>query len=127
MQKVNIAKLQETLVADRSALIYTSDVPADHKLFAAVQWWGTRGGLHGLQPTPAKKGQRGKNLHGQYFAAWPDHFVELDKVLDADLHKRWTELAQKETGVLPEMLPKANSKTTRGEFVERVYKLRPEN
>lgn len=126
VQRVNVAKLQKTLVADRSALIYTSDVPPGHKQFAAVQWWGAHGGLHGLQPTPAKKGQRGKNLHGQYFEAWPDHHVELDKVLDAELAAHWTALAKKEAGVPTEMLPPADGKTTRGEFIERVYKLRPE-
>jgi hypothetical protein len=126
VQRVNVAKLQELLVADRSALIYTSDVPPGHKLFAAVQWWGTLGGLHGLQPTPAKLGQRGKNLHGQYFAAWPDHHVELDKVLDAELAERWTALAKKEAGVPVEMLPKADGKTTRGEFIAAAYKLRVE-
>jgi hypothetical protein len=126
VQKVNVAKLQEILIGDRSALIYTSDVPPGHKQFAAVQWWGSLGGLHGLAPTPAKLGQRGKNLHGQYFEAWPDHHVELDKVLDAELAQRWADLAKKEVGVPPEMLPPANGKTTRGEFIERVYKLRPE-
>ncbi len=43
---------------------------------------GLHGGLHGLHPMPEKPGQRGANLHGQYFAATPGHAAQLDNLLD---------------------------------------------
>ena len=82
LQRVPIADLQARLHQAGAATIYVSDVLPGHADFAAVQWWGTAGGLHGLAPTPEKPGQRGKNIIGQYYEAFPDHAAELDKPLD---------------------------------------------
>ena len=115
---VPVAELQRRLHADGSASIYTSDVRPGDPQFAAVQWWGTAGGLHGLEPMPAKPGQRGRNLHGQYFEANPGHEVGLDKVLDSALRTRWLELAR-ELGVSVDAL---STVATRGEFIAAAYK-----
>jgi hypothetical protein len=116
VQRVSVPQLQRRLLADNSALIYVSDVLPGHADWAAVQWWGSVGGLHGLAPMPAKPGQRGRNLHGQYFEANPGHAVELDKPLDAGLAKRWLALAR-ELGLGMDGLPAADGRATRGDFL----------
>ncbi|SKA84302.1 FAD dependent oxidoreductase [Prosthecobacter debontii] len=117
VQDVPVPKLQTLLWADHSATLYVADVPPGHTLFTAVQWWGTAGGLHGLNPMPAKLGQRGKNLHGQYYEANPGHAVELDKALDDATRTRWLELAQK-LGVPTSTLTQTK---TRGGFIEKAF------
>ena len=119
VQRVSVPMLQRRLLADNSALIYVSDVLPGHADWAAVQWWGAHGGLHGLAPMPAKPGQRGKNLHGQYFEANPGHAVELAKPLDAALVERWRKLAS-ELGVPLAQQPPADGKLTRGDFIRAV-------
>lgn len=114
---VSVAELQQRLHADGAATVYASDVLPGHSLFAAVQWWGTAGGLHGLEPMPAKPGQRGRNLHGQYFEANPGHEVGLDTPLEPALRSRWLELAR-ELGALADTLATA---ATRGEFIAAAY------
>ena len=116
VQAVNVPSLQRRLLADNSALIYVADVLPGHADFAAVQWWGAHGGLHGLHPMPAKPGQRGKNIHGQYFEANPGHTVDLSAPLDAALAERWGKLAG-ELGLATAWLPAANGKATRGDFL----------
>jgi len=123
VQHVPLPALQQRLQVEGSATIYTSDVRPDAPLFAAVQWWGTLGGLHGLAPMPAKPGQRGRNLHGQYFEANPGHEVGLAVVLEAELAERWQKLAYA-AGVRTK-LPEANGRTTRGEFIAAGFAARP--
>jgi hypothetical protein len=120
VQGVPVPELQLVLQAKGSATLYTSDVPPGHADFAAVQWWGARGGLHGLAPMPAKPGQRGKKLHGQYYEANPGHAVELGRPLDVALALRWTALAA-EVGLTTAGLPAADGKTTRGDFIRAVW------
>ncbi len=122
VQHVAVPALQQRLHEENSATIYTSDVLPGAPVFAAVQWWGTLGGLHGLAPMPAKPGQRGKNLHGQYYEANPGHEVGLAVVLDAELAERWQKLAYA-VGVRVK-LPEANGRTTRGEFIAAAYAAR---
>jgi hypothetical protein len=87
---VPLKRLQSRLHARGSATIYVSDVPPDHADFAVVQWWGLPGGWHGLAPRPDTPGERGRNLHGQYFAAFPNHTAELDRPLDGNREdRRW--------------------------------------
>lgn len=121
-QKVNVPALQRRLLAERSALLYVSDVLPGNADFAAVQWWGAHGGLHGLQPMPAKPGQRGKNLHGQYFEANPGHAVDLSAPLDEALATRWSKLAA-ELGLDVAKLPASNGKATRGDFIQAAARL----
>jgi len=109
-------ELQRRLVEDKSALIYVSDVLPGDADFAAVQWWGVAGGWHGLNPMPVKPGQRGENLHGQYYEANPGHAVELEKPLDEVTRKRWVALAEK-LGVKGDLA----GKETRGAFVRAAF------
>jgi len=113
VQQVNLPSLQHRLIRDRSALIYVSDVLPHHPDFAAIQKWGLAGGLHGLEPMPEKPGQRGENLHGQYFKANPGHAAQLDLPLDSTLHQRWLDLAKSQN------LATQNAETakTRGDFI----------
>lgn len=122
VQRVSVPQLQRRLLADNSALIYVSDVLPGHADWAAVQWWGAHGGLHGLAPMPAKPGQRGKNLHGQYFEANPGHTVELAKPLDAALAERWRKLAA-ELGLDSGKFPALNNVATRGDFIRAAAKI----
>ncbi len=89
VQDIDVAQLQRRLHLDRSATIYVSDVPPTSPDFGAVQWWGTRGGLHGLasaeQPQP-------QSLGGQYVAAFPGHFVEPTTILTDEIRSRWNQL-----------------------------------
>lgn len=63
-------------------MIYVTDVPPSSSDFAAVQWWGNQGGLHGLVELESPR--KAKNITGQYFDAFPDHAAELDKPLTRD-------------------------------------------
>ncbi len=121
VQDVPIAPLQHKLHTAGSATVYVSDVLPSHPDFEAVQWWGTAGGLHGLSPMPEKPGQRGKNLHGQYFEANPGHTADLTSTLSADLAKRWTALAII-AGLPVNAVPRNSSATTRGNFIRETYR-----
>src|SRR5690606_32835191 len=54
VQTIDVTRLQHRLHAAGSATIYVTDVLPGSPDFAAVQWWGLQGGLHGLEPMPAK-------------------------------------------------------------------------
>jgi hypothetical protein len=123
VQDVDILELQRRLHEDGSATIYVSDVLPGSPDFVAVQWWGTAGGFHGLAAMPAKPGQRGKSLHGQYYEASPGHAAELDQILDVELSRRWVVLA-KELGVSTDRLPKPDGKTTRGDFIRTAAQMK---
>ena len=123
VQRVRVPELQARLHQNGAATIYVSDVPPGHADFAAVQWWGIAGGWHGLAPMPAKPGQRGKNLHGQYFEAFPNHAAGLDRVLDGATATKWIALA-KTLGIATDALPKADGKATRGEWLGKAWALK---
>lgn len=93
VQDVDIRRLQALLHAAGSATIYVSDVPPGSPEFVAVQAWGALGGWHGLAPAPEKAGQRGKQIVGQYYEAFPGHAAELDRPLDEALRTRWESIA----------------------------------
>ncbi len=122
VQNVDVRALQRRLHAAGSATIYVSDVLPGSADFAAVQWWGTRGGLHGLEPMPTKPGQRGAQLHGQYYEANPGHQVKLDEVLTDELAERWRKLAM-EQGLPTNSLPTADGITTRRDWFIAAYRL----
>ncbi|MGH9842782.1 MAG: FAD-dependent oxidoreductase [Blastocatellia bacterium] len=121
VRTVSVSQLQERLHADGSATVYVSDVPPGHPDFAAVQWWGTAGGLHGLAPKP-DGALGGKTIQGQHAEAWLNHTADLSRVLDADLARRWHALAL-ERGVKPDRLPKADGRSTRRDFLRRLHQL----
>jgi hypothetical protein len=121
VQRIDVSRLQRRLHVAGAATIYTSDVLPGHVDFAAVQWWGTHGGWHGLAPQPAKLGQRGTNIHGQYFQAFPRHAVELEKPLDEPLVTRWRQLANRLR--LTGDLPTVDGRTTRGDWIRAAWSL----
>jgi hypothetical protein len=92
LKSIPASEIQTRLWSAGSATIAVNDVPPDHVDFNAVQWWGMQGGLHGLHPTPAKPGPRGKNIIGQYYEAFPGHAVDLDTPLTPELRERWGKL-----------------------------------
>ena len=62
VQQVDVATLQRRIWARGGAIIYVSDVPPSHPDFAAVQWWGGLGGLHGIEPPREKQALVGLTL-----------------------------------------------------------------
>jgi hypothetical protein len=124
VQRVKVAKLQTRLHEQDAATIYVSDVLPGNADFAAVQWWGTQGGLHGLVPTPGKPGERGANIFGQYYEAFPGHEAELERPLEESVWKQWTALAKK-LDIPGERLPPADAKVTRGEWIRAAWAARP--
>jgi hypothetical protein len=121
VQRVPVGKLQRRLHQAGAASIYVSDVMPGSADFAAVQWWGTAGGFHGLAPTPDRKDIRGAHLFGQYFYAFPNHAADLDVPLTPELSKRWTTLAT-ELGLDARSLP-GGERTTRGDFIRAAWQL----
>lgn len=119
-RKVDVAQLQRRLHADRSATIYVNDVPPGHPDFAAVQWWGAAGGLHGLAPRP--EGSRlGRQIEGQHSEGWLNHTADLARVLDPQLAGRWQALAR-ELRLSGDKLPKADGRTTRGDWIRAAFR-----
>jgi len=123
VQRVSVPALQARLHAAGAATLYVSDVARSSPDFAALQWWGTAGGLHGLAPPPAKLGERGALIVGQYFHAFPGHAAELEKPLDAALAGRWRALAGA-LGIAPDKLAAAGGQSTRGEFIRAAWSAR---
>ena len=117
VQGVNVLEIQKRLHREGAATIYTSDVTPGHPDFEAVQWWGARGGLHGVSPPLDHQGQWGEHIHGQYFQAFPGHAVQLEKKLDDPLRRRWMSLARR-LGCDLEQLAKAGA---RGEFIRLAF------
>lgn len=122
VRKVSAGQIQPLLHADHSATIYVSDVPPDSPDFAAVQWWGTLGGLHGLAKAPEGRLQ-GKNIEGQHSEAWLNHTADLDTVLDSQLEKKWRLLASRSFVPL-DRVPTANEKVTRGAWIRAAFEAR---
>lgn len=125
VHRVSVPELQARLHRAGGATIYVSDVPPGHADFAAVQWWGTAGGFHGLVPAFEEQGMRGKNLVGQYFEAFPGHAAELDKPLDAATAERWQKIAGT-LGVDAAKLPPATARISRGDWLRKAWTARPQ-
>lgn len=120
VQEVDVARLQQLLHTRDASTIYVSDVLPGDPDYPAVQWWGTLGGLHGLNPPPATPGQRGEPIFGQYFKAFPGHAAELNRELDGVTRLSWLELARGLGIEAPEL---ADVKT-RGEFIRTAWENR---
>ncbi|MEX2214605.1 MAG: FAD-dependent oxidoreductase [Phycisphaeraceae bacterium] len=121
VQKVSALKVQQALHAEGAATVYVSDVLPGHADFAAVQWWATLGGLHGLAPRGDEPGQRGKHFFGQYFEPFPQHAAQLDLVLTKEVAKHWLALAG-EMKLSADPLPQADGRTTRGDWIRAAFK-----
>ena len=117
VQEVDVAQVQARLHRAGAATIYVSDVAPGDDDFAAVQWWATLGGWHGLAPQPETPGQRGAQITGQYFEAFPGHAAELDAPLDPPLRRCWIELAVAH-GIDAAALQDAR---TRGELIRAAF------
>lgn len=117
VQSIPVAMLQRRLHADGSATIYVSDVLPGQADFAAVQWWGLQGGLHGVEPPPAGGRVRGKSIISQYSEAAPAHAAELDRPLTDELRQRWRDIAA-ELHLPVDRLPSGG---TRGEFIRAAF------
>ncbi|CAN5654171.1 FAD-dependent oxidoreductase [soil metagenome] len=113
-----VDRLQRRLHAEGAATIYVSDVLPGDPLFAAVQWLGSQGGLHGLAPPGDRPGERGKNIQGQYFEAFPGHAFEPDQPMDEELLKRWLTLIPE-----PHRDLALDHRQTRGEVAARLFEL----
>ena len=93
VQDVGVSHVQSLMHEHGAATIYVSDVLPGDALFVPVQKLGLLGGLHGLHPMPETPGQRGANIDGQYFEAYPFHAFQPDLALDESLFQRWKTLA----------------------------------
>ncbi len=120
VQSVETDKIRSHLHAKGAATIYVSDVQPDSRDFEAVQWWGSLGGLRGLNPQPEKPGERGAHLTGQYYHAFPGHGVDLDLVLDQATRRRWMVLVES-LGIDTEGFDQAK---TRGQFIQKAFATR---
>lgn len=120
VQQVEVKALQQHIWSRGGATVHVSDVLPGHPDFVAVQWWAGVGGLHGLEPAPENPGTRGVHIVSQYFEAFPGHEARLDRPLDAELAKRWTELARK-LSLPTERLPAADGSTTRGIWIQSAF------
>ena len=120
VQEAPVERIKETLWDEGAATIYVSDVGPDHPDFAAVQWWGSVGGLHGIEPPQPERW--GKNIVGQYYEAFPGHAAHLESELEEDLHGRWTALATK-LGLPADRLAPLNAGLTRGDWIRRTRML----
>ena len=121
VQEVPVSAIQDQLWTEGAATIYVSDVPPGHPDFAAVQWWGTAGGFHGLAPTPDPQDLRGRNIVGQYYEAFPHHAANLESPLEAVTARHWRELAD-ELGVPADSLPSAGSRRS---WIQAAFRRRP--
>ncbi len=120
VRDVSPRELQAMCHARGGATIYVSDVLTGHEEFAAVQWWGTQGGLHGLN----NKGEvRGKFITGQYYEAYLNHEAALERELTPEIRQRWLKLAE----CLSLDIDQLSGLDTRGEFIRRAYSLAREN
>lgn len=119
VQHVDVEALKGRLWSSGAATIHVSDVHPSHPDFVAVQWWGSLGGLHGIEPAPEKPGARGKHIVSQYYEAFPGHAVRLDQPLDDELMARWKQLARQHG------LPEPAVSTTRGDWIRAVFAAAP--
>jgi len=118
VRSINVSALQRRLHADGAATIYVGDVLPGHADFAAVQWWASLGGLHGLAPRPAGS-LVGKRIEGQHSEGWLNHAADLAIILDAPLAARWERIARA-AGVTA-TLPSGDGRATRGDFIRASF------
>ena len=115
VQEVDVGALKRRVWSSGGATIHVSDMLPNHPDFIAVQWWGSLGGLHGIEPAPEKPGTRGKHIVSQYFEAFPGHAIKLDQPLDEKLKTCWNRLARQHG------LPQPAASTTRGDWIRAAF------
>lgn len=125
LQAIAPEKIRERLHASGCATIYTSDVAEESDDFVAVQWWGGQGGLvaidrERLSSDKLEYGQRGKQVIGQYHAAFPGHAVDLRLPLSDALREQWDALCVS-LAIEP---PTASEVRTRGDYIRHAWSAR---
>ena len=123
VRNIDVPALQRRLHADGAATIYIGDVLVGHADFAAVQWWGGLGGLHGLAPRPTGS-LLGKQIEGQHSEGWLNHDVKPSAPLDAALAAKWLALATAQK-IPTTRLPSADGRATRGDFIRAAFGAAP--
>ncbi len=120
VHQVSIANLQRVLHSKGAATVYVSDVSTGHPDFAAVQWWANAGGLHGVYPAFATPGQRGAQIAGQYYQAFPGHTAGLEVAMEPGLTERWIKIAEN-MGISAAQLPAPEARATRGAWIRAAW------
>jgi hypothetical protein len=125
-REVELPRLQRRLHELGAMTFYTSDVPPSHTAFKAVQWFGNRGMFQDLVKADQARDWKLERItpDGQWTKAYPHHAMELDRALDPDLMKVWTDRAASTGLKLPADLPTPGSEkpVTRGQFLQALYK-----
>ncbi len=121
VHSVSVPRLQQLLVQQGQALIYTSDVPPGSPLFPAVQYLG---GIHGLMhdviPWETSRVTPLAYLYGtQYSKPFADLFLNPETPVDERLRKAW--LARFPT--LADR-PEVQSARTRADLLAALYQNR---
>lgn len=128
VRRVSAGEIQRTLHASGAATIYVSDVLPGDEAFEAVQWFGSQGGLHGLQPADGREyGTRGKNEIGQYYAGYPGHAFEPDAKAAGEAFLPWIDQAldephSSESGLAALRDRVERGEATRGEVATALYR-----
>lgn len=120
IQDLYIPALQHQLIKAGTPLIHVADVPPQHPDFAAVQWWGLQGGLHGLAKADPAARPRGPSLLQPTADTVPGHAADLLLPLTPQLAKRWQAIARI-AGIASQDLPPVTSSIKRGDFVRHVW------
>jgi hypothetical protein len=127
VQNVDVKALQRLLHTHGAATIYVNDVPQHSPDYAAVQWFGMLGGLHGFHRPEGENKPKWQALFGQYSKAYPLHEAGLDQLVDEALLLRWTALLPENVRTkAASIASKADGKTTRGDVIRAWYKLSEE-
>lgn len=115
---VDVGRLQALLHQTGAATIYFSDVSPAHPLFAAVQYFGTRGFFHSLvDPAKVELSPQVLRFGLQYSYAFKHHEARLDTPLSDKTRQQWLSMAPELRGCA---IPGAAS--TRGAFLAELYR-----
>lgn len=120
IQDLYLPALQQQLTDAGIPLIHVSDVPAQSPDFAAVQWWGLQGGLHGLAKADPNARPRSPGLLQLTAGTVPGHAADLQETLSPELAKRWQVIALI-AGIPLQDQPPVTSSMTRADFVRHVW------
>lgn len=120
VQGVDVVALRDRLAGLGAAAVYFSDLEPGTPDFSLGQWWGSRGGFHGLEA--ACDPMVGGPVGAGYFGPFPGHAADLGRVLDERVERKWRLMAAR-LGVKGEVLPVADGRLTRREWLMRVREL----
>lgn len=121
VQEVDVRELQSRLHAQGAATIHVSDIPRTSPHFAAVQWIGSLGGLHGLEGPPKHPAARGKTIEGQYFEAFVGHAFQPELPIEDAVWNRWVELLPANARSRAKGVSMPGKQLTRGQCLQKLY------